>query len=403
MKTGIVAAILLAASVLILAQTTVSRATLQQSLGFEDQTGPALTGWDLYPAGTVSADNSISHTGHWSVRLQRDIQSAGTFSVITRMLPVDFQGSTVELRGYLRLRDVSGNAGLWLRQDADGRMLSLENMWSQQVKGTHDWAEYSITLPINPNAKQLFFGVLVSGTGTLWADDLGLLVDGKPIAVPSPIPPLPIDQEFDSNSRIALDSLTPTQVSNLVTLARVWGLLKYHHPAVTSGQRQWDYDLFRILPAVLAAPDRAHANDATFAWIDKLGPIPSCSPCVSAPSGDLDIKPSLDWIHDRAILGAPLSERLESIYANRTGKQFYVSLVPGASNPSFNHDSPTPKSRFLTPATNYSRCFVGGTSFNIGRPTATWPARIGSPSLPISSPGSLSPRTRPPTSSLSLT
>ena len=68
-------------------------------------------------------------------------------------------------------------------------MLSLENMWSQQVKGTHDWAEYRITLPINPNAKQLFFGVLVSGTGTLWADDLGLLVDGKPIAeVPTPYP-----------------------------------------------------------------------------------------------------------------------------------------------------------------------------------------------------------------------
>ena len=92
MKIGVLTAFLLVSSVPILAQTTVSRATLQQSLGFEDQTGPALTGWDLYPAGTVSADNSISHTGHWSVRLQRDIQSAGTFSVITRMLPVDFQG-----------------------------------------------------------------------------------------------------------------------------------------------------------------------------------------------------------------------------------------------------------------------------------------------------------------------
>jgi Peptidase family S41 len=275
------------------------------------------------------------------VRLQRDAQSAGTFSVITRSLPVDFQGGAVELRGYLRLQDVSGNAGLWLRQDADGQMLALENMQSQQVKGTHDWAQYRITLPINPQAQQLFFGVLVSGTGTLWADDLELLVDGKPIAEASPMPVkpgLPADHEFDSGSRIVLNGLTPMQVSNLVTLAQVWGLLKYHHPAVTSGQRHWDYDLLRILPAVLGAPDRAHANDALLAWIEKLGPLPPCGPCVPAPSGDLNIKPVLGWFHDRSMLGGPLSERLESIYADRTGKQFYVSTVPGVGNPSFDHE-----------------------------------------------------------------
>jgi hypothetical protein len=341
MKIGLLTAVFLATCVPVLAQPTVSRATLQQSLGFEDQTSTALTGWRAYPPVTITADNSISHTGRWSVRLQRDSQSPGSFSVITRGIPIDFRGSTIELRGYLRLQDISGNAGLWLRQDADGQMLSLENMQSQQVKGTHDWAQYRITLPINPQAQQLLFGVLVSGTGTVWADDLELLVDGKPITEASPMPPrpgLPTNHEFDSGSRIVLNSLTPTQISNLVTLARVWGMLKYHHPTVTSGQRHWDFDLLRILPAVLAAPDRAHGNDALLAWIDKLGPIPPCSPCVPAPSGDLDIKPMLDWIHDRDLLGGPLSERLESIYANRTGKQFYVSTIPGVGNPEFQHE-----------------------------------------------------------------
>jgi hypothetical protein len=336
-KTGVFTAVFLVACMPILAQPTVSRATLQQSLGFEDQSSTALIGWYANPPDTISADDRVAHTGHWSVRLQRDAQSAGTFSVITRRLPVDFRGGVVELRGYLRLQDVSGNAGLWLRQDADGKPVALENMDSQKVTGTREWAQYRIALPINPQAQQIFFGVLVSGTGTLWADDLELLVDGKPIAEAAPMAPMPVDHEFDSGSRIALSALTPVQVSNLVTLARVWGLLKYHHPAVTSGQRQWDYDLFRILPAVLAAPDRAHANDALVAWIDKLGPIPPCSPCVPAASGDLDIKPALDWMHDRSMLGGPLSERLESIYANRTGKQFYVSIAP-ARNPIFDHE-----------------------------------------------------------------
>lgn len=340
-KRLVLAAVFLAACVQALAQSNVTRANVQQGLGFEDQTGAVLTGWYSNPPGTVSADNSVSHTGRWSARLQRDAKSAGTFSVLTRLLPVDFKGGTVELRGYLRLKDVSGNAGLWMRQDADGQMLSLENMDSQHVKGTRDWAQYRIMLPINPRAQQILFGVLVSGTGTLWADDLELLVDGKPIAEAtgtSVSTGLPADHEFDGGSRAALTSLTPLQVSNLATLGRVWGFLKYHDPAVTAGKRQWDYDLFRILPSVLAAPDRVQANAALLAWIEKLGPVPPCSPCVVAATGDLDIKPALDWIHDRSTLGEALSQRLESIYAVRTGKQFYVSMAPDAGNPSFDHE-----------------------------------------------------------------
>jgi hypothetical protein len=349
MKIGFLTAAFLAATVPVLAQPAVSRAALQQSLGFEDQTSSDLIGWYPGPPGTISADDSVSHTGRWSVRLQRDAKSGSTYSVITRTLPVDFQGGIVELRGYLQLKDVSEYAGLWLRQDANGHVLSLENMQSQQVKGTHDWAQYRVRLPLDRHAQQLFFGVLVSGTGTLWADDLELLVDGKPIAEAPPMaimPGLPTDHEFDSGSRITLNSLSPIQVSNLVTLARVWGLLKYHHPAVTSGQRHWDYDLLRVLPAILAASDRTRANNAILAWVNKLGPIPPCSPCVPAPSGDLIIKPMLDWIHDSVVLGVPLSERLDSIYTNRTGKQFYVSTLPGVGNPSFNHELPYPQITF---------------------------------------------------------
>jgi hypothetical protein len=338
MKTSFLTAVFFASCVTMLAQPTVSRATVQQSLDFEDQSSTALSGWYAYPPKTISADDRVAHTGRWSVRLQRDSQSAGAFSVITRRLPVDFRGGVVELRGYLRLQDVSGTAGLWLREDDEGKPIAIENMNSQKLTGTHEWAQYGITLAINPQAQVIYFGVLVSGTGTMWADDLELLVDGKPIAEAPLMPRLPTDHEFDSSSRIALSTLTPMQVSNLVTLARVWGLLKYHHPAVTAGQRQWDYDLFRVLPAVLAAPDRAHANNALFGWIEKLGPIRPCNPCVHAASGDLDIRPQLDWIHDRAVLGAPLSERLESIYANRTGKQFYVSTAHGIGNPVFDHE-----------------------------------------------------------------
>jgi len=341
MKVCVVAAVLVAACGWGVAQTNSSRATVQRALGFEDQTGAVLTGWHAAPPGTVSADNSVFHSGKWSVRLERDANSAGGQAVISRSLPVDFAGGVVELRGYLRLKDVSGDAGFWMRQDADGHSVALRNMQTQQLKGTKDWTQYSLFLPVNPEAQELYFGVIMSGTGTVWADDLELLVDGKPIADAASAPvkqSLPVDHEFDSGSKVALDGLTAVQVENLATLARVWGFLKYHHPVVTAGQRHWDYELFRILPAVLAAGDRAQANEAMVAWIDKLGPVSPCGKCADGAPGELDIKPALDWIHDRKALGAGLSERLEAIYAGRTGKQFFVSAAFISHNPSFDHE-----------------------------------------------------------------
>src|SRR6185437_10148318 len=349
MRIGRLATLLILSCVPGLAQSSSNRATIQQSLGFEDQSGPSLAGWYSSQPDTVFADDKAVHSGHWSVRLQRDAKSKGSVSAIRRTLPVDFKGQRIELRGYLKLENVSDSAGLWLRENADGQMLSLENMQSQQVKGTRDWAEYRIALPIDAAAQEIYFGVLSSGTGTLWADDLQLLVDGKPIAEApaAPIPAgLPVDHEFDSGSGVVLTDLSSIQVSNLVTLGRVWGFLKYHHPAIAAGQRNWDDDLFRVLPKVLAARDREQANDVLLKWIDALGGVPACNPCVPGPAGDLDLKPEVAWIRDRGVLGAPLSQRLESIYANRTGKQFFVSLAAGAGNARFDHEPSYPTLKF---------------------------------------------------------
>ena len=327
-------------------QTPSPRLTVQASLPFAPKDKTTVPdGWFINPPDTVHLDDQIVHSGRWSARFDRDAASGGGFSVITKGLPVDFAGGEIELRGFLRTKDVTGYAGLWMREDGDGQMLKLENMSSQHVNGTRDWKEYSIKLPIDPNARSLVFGVLVSGTGTLWVDDLRLLVDDKPIAEAKPLvrPPtiLDTDHEFDNGSKIQLPSLTPIQIDNLVTLARVWGFLKYHHPVIAAGKRQWDYDLFRILPAILAAPDRVAANQALVHRIDSLGEIPSCQPkeCAPPPAQSVFLKPDIDWIRDIDTIGSPLSLRLQSIYQNRPRRdQFYVSLVPGVQNPSFEHE-----------------------------------------------------------------
>src|SRR5580704_8925916 len=74
-------------------------------------------------------------------------------------------------------------------------------------------------------------------------------------------------------SGVNVDALTGVQISNLTILGKVWGFLKYHHPAVTAGDRDWDRDLLQIMPRVLAAPDQASADAVMFRWLTDLGGI----------------------------------------------------------------------------------------------------------------------------------
>jgi erythromycin esterase len=155
---------------------------LPRVLNFEDQHGVgAPAGWTSSPEATVSTDDKIVHGGQWAARLERKADSPGRFSNIHRAVAMDFAGKTVELRGFLRLEDVTGYAGFWIREDGEGSSVAFDNMQSRQLKGTSGWTEYSVTLPVHAEGRQLFFGVLLVGTGRVWADDLQLLVDGKPV------------------------------------------------------------------------------------------------------------------------------------------------------------------------------------------------------------------------------
>ncbi|PYU68906.1 MAG: peptidase S41 [Acidobacteria bacterium] len=317
------------------------RSDLAAILSFEAEPSAGMPGgWGGGPPGTVFADDKVVHGGRWSARIERNTDSPSNFSTITKSIPMDFLGKMIELRGFLRTEDVSDFVGLWMREDGESPALAFDNMQSRQLKGTTAWTEYSVTLPVHPEARQLFFGVLVSGTGKAWADDLQLLVDGKPVwEAPEPKTALDFDHEFDSGSGIPINKLTDAQTQNLVTLGKVWGFLKYYHPQVTTGQRHWDYDLFRILPAILEARDRSAANAVLLHWIASLGAVASCNPCAKLEEGDLQFGPDLDWITNAAVLGADLSQKLRFIRDNRLpGKQFYVSLSSAVGNPSFDHE-----------------------------------------------------------------
>ena len=234
-----------------------------------------------------------------------------------------------------------------MREDAKSGPVQFDNMESRHLSGTTDWTLYRIRLPLDARGRTISVGALLAGGGTAWVDDLELLVDGvPPEQAPAFVPPpdaVTADTEFDHGSRIPKSSLSDAQVQNLVLLGKVWGFVKYHHPRVTGGQVNWDYELFRVLPDVLAAPDRPAAERVMTTWVAKLGELAPCAPCARAPANAY-LAPSTGWIHDRALVGAELGSLLERIEARRpaSGEQYYVGLTE-VGNPDFSDEAAYPK------------------------------------------------------------
>jgi C-terminal processing protease CtpA/Prc len=287
-------------------------------------------------------DASVFHGGKQSARLERTATSEGRTSLITVELPVDFVGKTLDVHGWLKV-DAAGQAGLWQRQSGRGGTLQYGDQSAAPLTGTQDWTEVHVELPLDPEARTVAFGAVLKGEGRVWLDDLEVLVDGKPLATvpitePANLAGAERDHAFDAGSGfVPPDALTPVQVENLVLLGKVWGFVKYRHPRVTSGDVSWDYELFRVLPDVVAAPDGDAAQAVIDAWLAKLGEPDPCDPCAVLPA-DAVLKPRTGWTH---ALGTALSGRLDRIDANRDadGEQYHLVLEPWVGNPRFAHEA----------------------------------------------------------------
>src|SRR4051794_583357 len=63
---------------------------LPSILKFEtEQAGGMPAGWGGGPPNTIFADDKILHGGKWAARIERNSQSAQTFSTITNAIPMD--------------------------------------------------------------------------------------------------------------------------------------------------------------------------------------------------------------------------------------------------------------------------------------------------------------------------
>ena len=289
--------------------------------------------WRGGPADTIGLDTRLKHAGERSLRILRDANRGDEFSAVSRAVDIDAPAAQVQLRGWLRSSG-TGHASLWLRQDGNGKVVSFRG--GEAIAANGQWIEQTLTAEVDPGAHQLVFGVRFVGTGVAWADDVQLTVDGQPLPMPEACLPTALDRDtqFDAGSGMSAMSLDARQLEALTLSIRIWGFLKYHHPALTSGTRHWDYDLLRHLPRILEARSAAMLNQEWIAWIDSLGPVEPCRACVD-PDDGWALRPKLTWMDARPV-SAALRRRLRAIHAARVpDQQFFVRFAPGIGNAVF--------------------------------------------------------------------
>ena len=122
------------------------------------------------------------------------------------------------------------------------------------------------------------------------------------------------DHRFDTGSAVVVSTLSALQIDNLAKLGKVWGFLKYHHPAISTGHRNWDYDLLGVLPAVLDARSREDGNETLARWALEMGETPPPRSFASLSKTLIQLDPDVGWIESESMFGASLSRLLQTTY-----------------------------------------------------------------------------------------
>jgi len=171
--------------------------------------GEAPKGW--FPAGShpkeyvMSLDHKITHGGKGSASLKSIVEDTRGFGTLMQAFKPDaFRGKRVRMSGYVKAKEVKDWAGLWMRVDESpgGQVLAFDNMQDRPIKGTTDWVKCEVVLDVPQESQGVSFGLLLTGEGQVWMDDLKFEVVGTDVpttggAGKESVPKAPTNLDFE--------------------------------------------------------------------------------------------------------------------------------------------------------------------------------------------------------------
>lgn len=118
------------------------------------------------------------------------------------------------------------------------------------------------------------------------------------------------------------------ETDKIASTCKVWGFLKYYHPHVANGEKNWDQQLFNILPLIDKAKNGQEYSMILEKWIDSLGNVEQIvSKLIDKEVQYFDKNNDLSWIKSNTLFSKKLSQKLKVISENNyQGKPFYINF-----------------------------------------------------------------------------
>jgi carboxyl-terminal processing protease len=117
-----------------------------------------------------------------------------------------------------------------------------------------------------------------------------------------------------------------TKYQKIEMFTKVWGFLKYHHPAVATGKIDWDSVYVSNIHKIERTVSDAEFNDQLLAIINSLGPLQK-NQIAKLPDTLFAKNHDLGWIDTSKIIHQNLRDKLKEIYIYRNqGENKYIKL-----------------------------------------------------------------------------
>ena len=185
-------------------------------------------GWTLVSseeAYVAGVDTKVKRTGGSSGFLRSSDSTAEGWAQLLQVIRgSNYKGKRVRLRAYLKTDTVVGRAGLFMRVEGENpqQPLAWDNMQDRPIKGTTTWQRVAVVLDVPSDSKRMLFGLLLTGRGKVWIDDVSLEVVDETVPVTDvmhrwPHPERPENLDFERAGPV-LDPSPPDDAIPLVVI-----------------------------------------------------------------------------------------------------------------------------------------------------------------------------------------
>ncbi|WP_216590274.1 hypothetical protein [Streptomyces brasiliscabiei] len=171
------------------AETERTRAEVTQilaSVGVTDRaTRDNSTPWGWYVFGShaefydVVLDAAITYREGISARISSKDDPRGYGCLAQSFRAAEYIGQRLQFSAVLRIEDVSGQAGAFMRVDDSARkVIAFDDMHDRSLSGTASWRPVSIVLDIPAEGMAITFGFFLNGGGRAWMSGANVGVVG---------------------------------------------------------------------------------------------------------------------------------------------------------------------------------------------------------------------------------